>query len=139
MGFKRQIRRIVQQHPMTSTGRQQTLMFLCHVFEGNPNSCSWPLHSNTFLSVGRVTSSLKISFKRYCVLNETKSDMLVQLLQGKPDSKVLVLVHMGVKQGMDTSANYLSYIFPFLLFRLIGRSRIRKERYSFFVAVKPRW
>uniref|UniRef100_T1IWF1 RNA helicase n=1 Tax=Strigamia maritima TaxID=126957 RepID=T1IWF1_STRMM len=115
MGFEPQIRRIVEQDTMPSTGKRQTLMFSATFPKEIQILARDFLDNYIFLAVGRVGStSENITQKIVWVEEHDKRSFLLDLLNAagldkpstRPDS--LTLVFVETKKGADSLEDFLS-------------------------------
>ncbi|ORX91488.1 ATP-dependent RNA helicase Sum3 [Basidiobolus meristosporus CBS 931.73] len=107
MGFEPQIRRIVEQEDMPTTGKRQTLMFSATFPRDIQLLAKDFLHDYVFLSVGRVGStSENITQKIEYVEDDDKRSILLDILHANPDSG-LTLVFVETKRMADSLCEFL--------------------------------
>jgi ATP-dependent RNA helicase DDX3X len=113
MGFEPQIRRIVEQDNMPTTGQRQTLMFSATFPKEIQMLARDFLHDYIFLAIGRVGStSENITQKIVWVEEKDKRSFLLDLLHaaglgtGNEDSS-LTLVFVETKKGADALDEFL--------------------------------
>lgn len=114
MGFEPQIRRIVEQSNMPTTGERQTLMFSATFPKAIQELASDFLHNYIFLAVGRVGSTSENITQNILWVNESDKrsyllDLLSSLKDGAADYSAdsLTLIFVETKKGADALEEFL--------------------------------
>jgi len=106
MGFEPQIRRIVEQEDMPTTGERQTLMFSATFPKEIQRLASSFLYDYIFLAVGRVGSTTDLVTQKFIRVDH-EDDKQVMLLDLITSVKGLTIIFVETKKKADQLEDFL--------------------------------